>query len=153
MDEAHNLRGFLRRHRHIFLDTSIFIYFVEQHPRYHLLCDHIFEAVEAGSVRASTSTLTLLEILVQPYRRKADDLVLRFYSLLQTYPNLGWVPLTLEIADLAARLRAECLPETPDSVQAASAICAGATGFVCNDADFRRVEEIECLVLEECFGA
>lgn len=144
-----SVTDFLRRNRSIFLDTSAFIYFIERHPRYYSFCESLFGSIEAGHVRASTSTLTLLEILVQPYRLKKDDLVLKFYSLLTTYPHLTWVPLTLDVADRAARLRAEYRLKTPDAIQAASAISYGAAGFICNDRAFEKVTEIECLVIAD----
>jgi len=143
------LNRFFHKHRSIALDTGPFIYFVEEHPRHFPLCEAIFEGIESGSVKASTSTLTLLETLVLPYRLKNDELVLKFYSLLTTYPNLTWVPMTLNIADLAARLRAAHQLKTPDAIQAASAITSGATGFVCNDRAFRKIPELDCLVLDD----
>ena len=144
------LQGFLEEHPLLYLDTSVFIYFVERHPLYHDLCGPIFEGLENGSIRAATSTLTLLEILVQPYRNKLDDLVLKFFALLSTYPNLKWIDLDVDIADTAARLRADHRLKTPDAIQAATAICSGATGFLCNDAVFKRVKEFDCLLLDEC---
>ena len=141
--------AFLTRHRLISLDTSAFIYFVERHPRYFVACEKIFRVIESGRVAACTSTLTLLEILVGPYRSRNEELSLRFYSLFSTYPNLTWMPLTMDIADRAARLRAELRLRTPDSIQAASAVVSGATGFICNDAVFRRVESLECCVLDD----
>ncbi len=109
----------------------------------------IFKDMEAGGIEGSTSTLTLLEILVQPYRMKKEELVLKFYSLFTTYPHLRWIQLSLDISDLAARLRAEHNLKTPDAVQMASAISGGATGFVCNDKVFGRVRDIECLILSD----
>lgn len=144
------LDKFLKGHRSIFIDTSLFIYFIEKHPRYYPVCDKILKDIESCRVKAFTSSLSLLEILVQPYRRKKDDLVFKFYSLLTTYPNLTWIDLTLELADIAARLRAEYNLKTPDSIQAASAIASGAAGFICNDSVFKKIKEIECCVLEEC---
>jgi predicted nucleic acid-binding protein len=144
-----SLAAFLHKHRSIYLDTGAFIYFVEQHPRYFPACDELFRVVEAGRTNASTSTLTLLEILVQPYRRKKDDLVHKFYALLTTYPHLSWVPMTLTVADQAAKLRAEHGLRTPDAIQAASAIFSGATGFVCNDRVFGKVTAFECLILDD----
>ncbi len=143
------LKRFLHKHRIIAFDTGPLIYFVEKHPRYFPLCDVIFEGVESGAVKATTSTLTLLETLVRPYQLKNDELVLKFYSLLTTYPHLTWIPITLNIADLAARLRAEHHLKTPDAIQAASAITSDATGFVCNDRVFRKIPEIDCLVLDD----
>jgi len=145
-----SLDKFLKEHRNVFIDTSLFIYHVEKHPRYHILCDKIFKDIETGRIRASTSTLSLLEILLQPYRLKNESLIFNFYSLLTTYPNLMWIDLTLNIADLAARLRAEYNLKTPDSIQAASAIASGAAGFICNDSVFKKLKEIKCLILDDC---
>jgi len=144
-----SLSGFLKKHHSVYLDTSTFIYFVERHPRYSPACEGLFHEIEAGRTKASTSTLTLLEILVQPYRRKKDDLVLKFYALLTTYPNLTWVPMTLNVADQAAKLRAEHGLKTPDAIQAASAISCNADGFVCNDKVFTKIKTFESLVLDD----
>ena len=138
---------FFINHRKVYLDTSVFIYFVERHPSYFDLCDRIFKDIEEGRIEAATSTLTLIEILVQPYRLNKEELVLKFYSLFTTYPHLKWIQLTPEISDIAARLRAEHNLKTPDAVQIASALSAGATGVICNDKVFRRVKDIECLIL------
>ena len=144
------LKKFLKEHSQLSLDTSVFIYFVERRPRYPGLCLPVFEAIENGNIRATTSSLSLLEILVQPYRKKRDDLVLKFFALLATYPNLHWIDLNLDIADTAARLRAEHRLKTPDAIQAATAICSGATGFLCNDAAFKRVKALDTLLLDDC---
>ncbi len=144
------LERFLKKHRTLALDTGVFIYFVETHQNYFLLCNRIFEAIENNEVRASTSTLSLLEVLVQPYRMNNEELVLKFYALMSTYPNLAWIDMSLNIADLAAKLRAQHRLKTPDSIQAASAIVSGATGFICNDRVFKKIDGIDILVLDEC---
>ena len=140
---------FFKTHRKVYLDTSVFIYFVERHPRYFDFCDPLFRDIEKGRLDAATSTLALMEILVQPYRQKKEELVLKFYSLFTTYPHLRWIQLTIAISDLAAKLRAAHNFKTPDAIQIASAISCGATGFVCNDKAFRRVKDIECLILDD----
>lgn len=140
---------FFKTHRKVCLDTSVFIYFVERHPSYYDFCDSIFRSIEEDRIEAVTSTLTLIEILVQPYRLKNDDLVLKFYSMFTTYPHLKWIQLSLDISDRAARLRAEHRLKTPDAIQIASALSVGASGFICNDAAFRKVEDIDCLVISD----
>jgi len=62
------IQRFLARQRKIGLDTSIFIYQVEGHPKYVELTSAIFAWLESPSGRAVTSTVTMLELLVQPYR-------------------------------------------------------------------------------------
>jgi hypothetical protein len=49
------------------LDTAIFIYFIEEHPRFLPVLDLIFAAIDAGRLPAVASSLTLLEVLVIPY--------------------------------------------------------------------------------------
>jgi predicted nucleic acid-binding protein len=90
----------------------------------------------------------MTELLVQPYRTSNEQQVDEFYALLSTYPNLDWIPLSLQIADTAARIRGLHRLRTPDALQAATAIHAQATGFVTNDPMFERVKDFETLVLE-----
>jgi predicted nucleic acid-binding protein len=142
------LRDFLRRHRRLAIDTSIFIYQLEANPRYLALTDYIFEWLERPGHVAVTSTITMTELLVQPYRESDEERVDEFYGLLSTYPNLQWVAPDLEIADLAARLRARHRLRTPDALQAATAAHSNATGFLTNDPVFERVGSFETLLLD-----
>jgi uncharacterized protein len=143
-----SLGSFLRRHGRIALDTSIFIYQLEANPRYVVLTDRIFAWLEQRDHAAVTSTITMTELLVQPYRDSSEQRVDEFYGLLSTYPNLGWIAPGLEVADIAARIRAAHRLRTPDAVQAACAIQARATGFVTNDPVFERVKAFETLELD-----
>jgi predicted nucleic acid-binding protein len=143
---------FLTRHRKIGLDTSVFIFQVEENPKYFSVTDPIFEWLEHPKAHAVTSTITMLELLVQPYRRSDIDRVNRFYALLSTFPHLEWVPPTLRIADTGAQLRADFNLRTPDALQAATALTNGATGFVSNDSVFRRITALEVIVLDDLVG-
>ena len=142
------LASFLRRHRRIGIDTSVFIYELEANPRYAALADQIFTWLEGPRHTAVTSTITMTELLVQPYRDGDEQRVDRFYGLLATYPNLEWVAPDLEVADIAARIRAAHRLRTPDSLQAATVIRSQATGIVTNDPIFERLKEFETLVLD-----
>ena len=142
------LRLFLRRHRRIALDTSIFIYQLEANVRYLALTDSVFSWIERTDHEAVTSTITMTELLVPSYRDRDEQRVDAFYGLLSTYPNLQWIAPDLETADLAAKLRAVHRLRTPDALQAATAIRAQATGFVTNDPVFTRIEELDTAVLD-----
>jgi predicted nucleic acid-binding protein len=130
------------------LDTSVFIYQLEANARYLPLTDPIFSWLERPDSNAVTSTITMTELLVHPYRDSDDERVDEFYGLLSTYPNLEWIAPNLEIADMAARLRAMHGFRTPDALQAATAAHSGATGLITNDAVFERVDAFETLVLD-----
>lgn len=142
------LHDFLRRHKRVALDTSVFIYQLEANPRYAAFTDDVFAWLEQTHHSAVTSTVTMTELLVAPYGAKDEQQVDEFYALLSTYPHLEWVAPNLEIADTAARIRAVHRLRTPDALQAATAVQSAATGLVTNDAVFERVTEFETLVLE-----
>lgn len=142
------LRAFLRRHRVIALDTSVFIYQLEANARYVALTDPIFAWIPGEGRRAVTSTITMTELLVHPYRDSGEQRVSEFYALLCTFPHLEWIPPTLEIADAAARIRATHGLRTPDALHAATALESGATGLITNDPLFRRVAAVDVLVLD-----
>ena len=142
------LRAFLRRHRRIALDTSVFIYQLEANARYLALTDQIFTWIERPGGKAVTSTITMTELLVQPYRVADQQQADEFYVLLSTYPNLEWIPPNLEIADRAAKLRALHGLRIPDALHAATTVHAGATGLVTNDPVFERVKDFETLLLD-----
>jgi predicted nucleic acid-binding protein len=143
------LRAFLRRHRRIALDTSVFIYHLEANPRYLPCTDLIFSWLERPESKAITSTITMTELLVRPYREQDEQQANDFYALLSTYPNLEWIAPHLEIADQAAKIRAVYRLRTPDALMAATAVHSMATGLITNDAVFERVEGFQTLVLDE----
>lgn len=142
------VRSFLKRNTRIALDTNVFVYQLESHPRYKPLTKAVFEELDGGRISAVTSTITLTELLVPAYRDQDDQRIDRFYGLLSTYPNLEWLAPDLEIADLAAELRALHNLQTPDALHAATAIQGKATGFVTNDPVFERVKRFEPLILD-----
>ena len=143
------LRAFLHRHRRIALDSSVFIYQLEANPRYVGHTDQVFMWLEQPDHAAITSTITMTELLVQPYRNADEQRINEFYSLLSTYPNLDWIAPDLQAADVAARIRAAHGLRTPDALQAACAVRAHATGLITNDPVFERVEAFETLLLDD----
>lgn len=141
------LEAFLNKHKLIGLDSNILIYVIEAHPQYHAAAQMIFKSIEEDRNREICSTLSLLEVLVQPYRNNDEDLTNQFYGLLISYPHLSWVAVSVEIADLTARLRAQYQLKTPDAILMATAMHSGASGFIGNDALLNRVTELDVLLL------
>jgi len=91
----------------------------------------------------------MTELLVLPYRQSDEQRADDFFGLLSTYPNLDWVAPVLEIAELAAQIRAAHRLQTPDALQAATAVHSLATGLITNDPVFERVDGFETLVLDQ----
>ena len=140
------------RDRSVALDTMIFIYAFEEHPAYQEILKNFFRALEKGEMNAVTSTLTITECLVQPYRKKNFGLSAQYLVLFRNFPNLSIIPLTDDIAERAAFLRAQYNLRTPDAVQLATALVSGCYAFLTNDDRFSGVEGIRVLVLDKLYG-
>lgn len=138
---------FLERHRQIGIDTCVFIYWGEGNETYGPLVAPVFAWLE-GHGRAVTSTISMLELLVQPYRLKDVDRVNQLYAVFSTYPHLDWIEPTLQVADCAAQLRGELNLKTAEALQAATALVSQATGFISNDPAFNRVTDLDVLILD-----
>jgi predicted nucleic acid-binding protein len=139
-----------RRARTLALDTPAFIYHLESHPVYAPRLLPIFEHIERGRCQAVTSTLTFLEVLVQPYRSGDDERRVALSALLASFPGMTWMALDLPVADRAAALRARYRLRSPDAIQLATALQASADVFLTNDRDLRRVVEVPVLLIDEC---
>jgi len=147
--EIARLRAFLRTHRRVALDTCIFIYQWEAHPHYSPLTNLIFSSIEQSSITAVTSTITMTELLVHPYRTHDVLKINELFGLLSTFPNLEWIAPDLDIATRAAEIRALHRLRTPDALQAATALHANATAFLTNDPAFQRITKLKTLILDE----
>jgi predicted nucleic acid-binding protein len=130
------------------VDTAVFIYFIEEHPRFLPLIDPLFEEADAGKRELATSALTLLEVLVVPYR--AGNLVLadRYAALLTRSRGIRIVDPGREQLRAAAQLRAVTGVKTPDALQLVAAITAGCTVFLTNDRRLPVIPGLRVLQLE-----
>lgn len=143
------LNRLLRLHSRIALDTSAFIYQLQANQKYVGLTDEIFAWLQRPKSEGVTSTITMTELLVHSYRDHNQQQADEIYGLLSTFPNLAWISPSLEIADTAARIRAQYGLRTPDALQAATAIRSSATALVTNDATLRRVAGLQIVVLDD----
>lgn len=143
------LQDLLKNHSVIGLDTSIFIYHLEDHPRYSPLTEIIFTALEKGLNKGVTSCLTLMEILVKPKTEGLLQVARDYEYYLTTFPNLTFCEMGLDVAQKASDLRSANRIKTPDAIRLATAILCGATAFLTNDRIFARVKGIDMLILEK----
>jgi len=115
------------------VDTAIFIYFIEENPRFLPLIQPLFEEADGGNRQLVTSALTLLEVLVVPYRAGNRSLADRYEALLTSGRDVSLVDLTTDQLHAAAQIRAATGIKTPDALQLAAAVTAGCRAFVTND--------------------
>ena len=131
------------------LDTSIFIYFIEEHPLYLPLVEPLFEAIDAGELEAVTSSLTLLEVLVVPFRFSNGSLIDRYETLLTKSQGLRLVDLDRDFLRSVAQVRAATRAKTPDAMQLAAAMAAGCSVFLTNDDRIPSLPGLRALLLDD----
>lgn len=115
------------------IDTAVFIYFIEEEPRFLPLVLPLFAEADEGRRELVTSALTLLEVLVVPYRAGNRQLAERYEHLLTMSRGIRMVELTRDQLRAAAQLRAATGAKTPDALHLVSALGAGCKTFVTND--------------------
>lgn len=131
------------------LDTSPFIYFVEQNPLYADLMREVFKRITDGDFQSCSSVITLTEVLVQPLRRNNQTLADDYRDLLFNGENFQLLSLTASIAERAAELRAKYNLRTPDALQIATALENNCDAFLCSDNGLKRVTDLRIIILND----
>jgi len=131
------------------IDTAPIIYFIEKHDRYLNVLRPLFAEIDAANIEAITSTITLLEVLVQPLRSKNEGLAKRYRDILLYSEGLTTFEVLHEVSEMASKLRARYSIKTPDAIQIAVGILYGANRFLTNDPALKKVSDIRVLVLDE----
>jgi predicted nucleic acid-binding protein len=133
----------------LFLDTAPVIYFVARNPQYLPYVRVVFEHIRDSLLTAVTSPITLAECLVRPYRLGQTELQQEFIDLMTGIEGIEFVGIDQTLALQAAQIRARYNLQLPDAFQIAVALAAGCEAFLTNDVIFRRVTELQVLVLDD----
>ncbi len=137
------------RGQRICIDTAPMIYFIEEHAKYREIIRPVFVEIDSGNIEAITSTITLLEVLVHPLRTGNEALAEKYREILLSSESLTTFEIFHEVSEMASRLRAKYSMKTPDAIQIAVGTLYGASKFLTNDPDLRRVSEIKILLVDD----
>lgn len=129
------------------VDTAIFIYFIEENPRFLPLVEPIFQEVDKGRREIVTSALTLLEVLVVPYRSGDHLLAERYEALLTRSRGVEVAEISRGQLRAAAHLRAATGAKTPDALQLVAALAGGCSTFLTNDRKLPPLRSLRILQL------
>jgi predicted nucleic acid-binding protein len=141
VDELRDLR--------VCIDTAPIIYFIERNRRYLDIVRPVFAEIDAGRIEAITSTITLLEVLVQPIRKSNRSLAEKYREVLLYSEGLTTFEILHEVSEMSSELRAKYSIKTPDAIQLAVGILYGASKFITNDPALKKVSDINVLVLDD----
>jgi uncharacterized protein len=116
----------------IYWDTMLFIYWLEDHPRYGDRVQQIFERMKRRRDQLCTSTFAVGEALVGFHKRGALETAARVRHFFRQ-DSVEVIPYTLETADLYADIRARVEVSSSDAIHLACAASAGTDLFLTND--------------------
>lgn len=112
------------------LDTNVFLAVKNKEPEFEY-SRKIIDAVEGKRLKAVMSTIVLAEVLVGFFQNKEKEKANRFSS--KALLNFEILDVNQEIAQEAAKIRAEHHVKLPDAIIAASSIAAKADYFITQD--------------------
>ncbi|MEK7111063.1 MAG: PIN domain-containing protein [Patescibacteria group bacterium] len=140
----------LSSHTLMALDSMCFIYHFADHPRYAQLTNQIFELLETGKNKATTSTISVIESLVLPEKQNNQLICYEYEKVFRNHPNLRILAVDFNISRLTAKLRAKYpFLKTPDAIQISSGLISGCSLFITNDKKLAKVKEITIAILDD----
>jgi predicted nucleic acid-binding protein len=133
----------------VYLDASPIIYSVEKIEPFVEVLQPVWFAAHEGKITIFGSELLLLETLVKPIQMGDVILETSFRNLLLASREYRLVPISLEVIELAIRIRADDKLKTPDAIHAATALANGCSLFITNDPVFQRIKGLNVALLSE----
>ena len=128
----------------VYLDASGLIYSVERVEPYRTLLEPMWQEAQDGNLTIVSSPV----LVVKPLRDGNTEIELQYKELFASNA-VRLLDASYEVFEDAARLRAETGLKTPDALHAATALRAGCALFITNDTDFRRVQGLPIVVLDD----
>ena len=116
----------------VYWDTMLFIYWLEDNPRYAKRVNQIRTRMKERRDDLLTGAFTFGEVLAGVYRRRDAQRAAEVRALLQG-AVAEILPFDLETADHYAQIRARLEVTPADAMHLAAAACAGTDLFLTND--------------------
>ena len=136
----------------VYLDASSLIYSVERVEPYRTLLEPMWQEAQDGNLTIVSSPVLVVEALVKPFRDGNTEIEMQYRELFGANA-VRLLEASYTVFEDAARLRADTGLAIPDALHAATALRAGCALFITNDTDFRRLEDLPIVVLDDLVKA
>ncbi len=129
----------------VYIDTNIFVYFVEASPIFFEEVKKIFEHIDAVGSRIVTSEITLAECIYKPSQDRDLPLVGIYEMLFEKSGDIGSIALNGAVAKRASLLGGGLGLKLIDAIHYLSALEAGCDFFVTSDSAFKSGPEMSVM--------
>jgi len=133
----------------IYIDTNLFIYFLDHNTEFFSISAEILAATEQGKIFAFTGDITVAETLVKPYQINDLSLISAVKSFFFADNFLSIIPHDSATFDLSAQVRAKYSMKFADALHYATAIKSGCEIFITNDKGIRSTNEIDVILIKD----
>ncbi len=118
----------------IYWDTMLFVYWIEEHPRYAKRVQHLLQRMRMRQDHLCTSAFAVGETLAGPYKTGDKEIARKIRDVFRS-SFVEVIPFTLETADHYAEIRAVNGVSSADAIHLACAAQARTDLFLTNDSD------------------
>lgn len=139
----------LKKLQPVFLDTSCFIYTIEENPKYSKLTRPVLNAITDKELETFTSTITLGEVLVKPFKKRDYSLARIYHTIFTQTEKLNTISPGVEIAVSASKIAADYNLQLFDSFQLAIAQKHGCKSFLTNDKNLKKFKRLKVICLDD----
>jgi predicted nucleic acid-binding protein len=133
----------------VYLDTNIIIYAVEGFTDVAAQIRALLTAMDDAEIVAITSELTVAEVPVKPFKDENETVQQAYKTFLTPASALQLAPVTHDVLEEAARVRATTHLNLPDAIHLATAKLGGCDSFLTNDDLFKRAKITNIKILSE----
>ena len=137
------------RGQRVYVDTNIFIYFLERNDRYFESVVPFFQLFNDGLSLAYTGDAVVAETLYKPYQVNDTLRVSEFKEFFSNDEFITVLPHTKKVFELAAELSPKRGMKLIDALHYATAALAGCKFILTNDQGFNSSESMEVILLDD----
>lgn len=130
----------------LYIDSNIWVYFIESNPVFVETMRQILQAVEAAGARLVTNEITIAECLYKP-AKEANHAALAAYDRLFASGEIEITPLDGALARRAALQGGALGLKLIDAMHYLSALESGCDVFVTGDSQFRSGPQMRVMVV------
>ncbi len=131
----------------VYIDTNIFIYFLERHEQYFDSVAPFFQLFSDGLSLAYTGDAVVAETLYKPYQIDDALRISEFKAFFGDEEFITVLPHTKKVFELAAELSPKRGMKLIDALHYATAALAGCRFMLTNDLGFKSSDSLEVIHL------
>lgn len=133
----------------VYLDTNVFIFFLDGNTRYWPAVGPIVQACADGTVFGTTGRLAIAEVMVHPYRQGDAATISRFKGFFRQKNFLTIAEHDPDCLDDAALIAGQRRMKLVDAIHYRTALAAGCKFLLTNDRGFTSDAGLEVMQVDD----